>query len=27
VVTRDVPPDTLVIGVPAKEKRKLEKSD
>ncbi len=27
VVTRDVPPDTLVLGVPAKEKRKLEKSD
>ena len=27
VVTRDVPPDTLVIGVPAKEKRKMEKSD
>jgi bifunctional UDP-N-acetylglucosamine pyrophosphorylase/glucosamine-1-phosphate N-acetyltransferase len=27
VVTRDVPPDTLVMGVPAKEKRKLEKSD
>ena len=27
VVTRDVPSDTLVIGVPAKEKRKLEKSD
>ena len=27
VVTRDVPPDTLVVGVPAKEKRKLEKSD
>ena len=27
VVTQDVPPDTLVIGVPAKEKRKLEKSD
>lgn len=27
VVTRDVPPDTLVIGVPAKEIRKLEKSD
>jgi len=27
VVTRDVPPDTLVIGVPAKENRKLEKSD
>ena len=27
VVTRDVEPDTLVIGVPAKEKRKLEKSD
>jgi bifunctional UDP-N-acetylglucosamine pyrophosphorylase / glucosamine-1-phosphate N-acetyltransferase len=27
VVTRDVPPDTLVIGVPAKEKGKLEKSD
>jgi len=27
VVTRDVSPDTLVIGVPAKEKRKLEKSD
>lgn len=27
VVTHDVPPDTLVIGVPAKEKRKLEKSD
>jgi bifunctional UDP-N-acetylglucosamine pyrophosphorylase/glucosamine-1-phosphate N-acetyltransferase len=27
VVTRDVAPDTLVIGVPAKEKRKLEKSD
>ena len=27
VVTRDVPPDTLVIGVPAKKKRKLEKSD
>jgi bifunctional UDP-N-acetylglucosamine pyrophosphorylase/glucosamine-1-phosphate N-acetyltransferase len=27
VVTRDVPPDTLVVGVPAKETRKLEKSD
>ena len=27
VVTRDVEPDTLVIGVPAKEIRKLEKSD
>jgi len=27
VVTKDVPPDTLVIGVPAKEKRNLEKSD
>lgn len=27
VVTRDVPPDTLVMGVPAKEKGKLEKSD
>ncbi len=27
VVTRDVPPDTLVMGVPAKEKRKMEKSD
>jgi bifunctional UDP-N-acetylglucosamine pyrophosphorylase/glucosamine-1-phosphate N-acetyltransferase len=27
VVTRDVPADTLVIGVPAKEKRELEKSD
>ncbi len=27
VVTHDVPPDTLVIGVPAKEKCKLEKSD
>ena len=27
VVTRDVPADTLVIGVPAKEKRKLEKID
>jgi bifunctional UDP-N-acetylglucosamine pyrophosphorylase/glucosamine-1-phosphate N-acetyltransferase len=27
VVIQDVPPDTLVIGVPAKEKRKLEKSD
>lgn len=27
VVTRDVPQDTLVIGMPAKEKRKLEKSD
>lgn len=27
VVTRDVPPDTLVVGVPAKEKRKMEKSD
>lgn len=27
VVTHDVPPDTLVIGVPAKEKRKREKSE
>ncbi len=27
VVTKDVSPDTLVIGVPAKEKCKLEKSD
>ena len=27
VVTHDVPDDTLVIGVPAKEIRKLEKSD
>jgi len=27
VVTRDVPPDTLVFGVPAKEKRKLEDSE
>ncbi len=27
VVTRDIPADTLVTGVPAKEKRKLEKSD
>ncbi len=27
VVTRDVPADTLVIGVPAKEKRKLEHLD
>ncbi|QRN83069.1 bifunctional UDP-N-acetylglucosamine diphosphorylase/glucosamine-1-phosphate N-acetyltransferase GlmU [Chloroflexota bacterium] len=27
VVTRDVPADTLVMGVPAKEKRKLEKID
>ncbi len=27
VVTRDVGPDTLVVGVPAREKRKLEKSD
>jgi len=27
VVTRDVPSDTLVMGVPAKEKRKMEKSD
>jgi len=27
VVTRDVPPDTLVVGVPAKEKRKMETSD
>jgi bifunctional UDP-N-acetylglucosamine pyrophosphorylase/glucosamine-1-phosphate N-acetyltransferase len=27
VVTHDVPEDTLVMGVPAKEKRKLEKSD
>lgn len=27
VVTRDVPEDTLVMGVPAKEKSKLEKSD
>ncbi|MFW5713868.1 MAG: bifunctional UDP-N-acetylglucosamine diphosphorylase/glucosamine-1-phosphate N-acetyltransferase GlmU, partial [Brevefilum sp.] len=27
VVTRDVPQDSLVLGVPAKEKRKLEKSD
>jgi bifunctional UDP-N-acetylglucosamine pyrophosphorylase / glucosamine-1-phosphate N-acetyltransferase len=27
VVTHDVPEDTLVIGVPAKEVRKLEKND
>ena len=27
VVTHDVPPDTLVLGVPAKEIRKQEKSD
>lgn len=27
VVTRDVSQDTIVMGVPAKEKRKLEKSD
>jgi bifunctional UDP-N-acetylglucosamine pyrophosphorylase / glucosamine-1-phosphate N-acetyltransferase len=27
VVTHDVPPDTLVIGVPAKEVRKLENRD
>ena len=27
VVTRDVAPDTLVVGVPAREKRNLEKSD
>jgi len=27
VVTHDVPQDTLVVGVPAKEKRKMEKSD
>jgi len=27
VVTHDVPPDTLVYGVPAKEKKNLEKSD
>lgn len=27
VVTHDVPQDTLVMGVPAKEKRKMEKSD
>lgn len=27
VVTHDVPEDTLVVGVPAKEVRKLEKSD
>jgi acetyltransferase-like isoleucine patch superfamily enzyme len=27
VVTKDVPDDTLVIGVPAKTIRKLEKSD
>lgn len=27
VVTHDVPPDTLVFGVPATEKKKLEKSD
>ncbi len=26
VVTRDVPPDTLVVGVPAKEKRRLGES-
>jgi len=27
VVTHDVPQDTVVVGVPAKEKRKMEKSD
>ncbi len=27
VVTRDVSPDTLVLGVPARESRKLDKSD
>ena len=27
VVTKDVPPDTLVAGVPAVEKRKLKNSD
>jgi bifunctional UDP-N-acetylglucosamine pyrophosphorylase/glucosamine-1-phosphate N-acetyltransferase len=27
VVTKDVPDDTLVLGVPAKEKTKMEKSD
>jgi bifunctional UDP-N-acetylglucosamine pyrophosphorylase / glucosamine-1-phosphate N-acetyltransferase len=27
VVTRDVSPDTLVLGVPAKESRKLDKRD